>query len=274
MRGIRCLVAAVLAAGIVTVVAAQPGRQPGGFGQGQDTYMLVLTNKALQEEVKVTDAQKDKFKTITEKQKEMTDKVRADFKDKLADSKGDKDKSKEVRTEMGKETSKITAEVRKMLDTELTTEQKTRLKQIGVQVMGINAFADPDAKTGGGGGFGGFGGGFSDSQKATIKEVADALKLTDAQKTKIKGLIEEYTKDRASVQKDIFGETTKGKGGFGKVDPEKQKDFQTKSAKLTTEVMGKITDSLDDTQKTAWKGLVGDAFDTSKLRPNFAPKKD
>lgn len=272
MRGIRCLVAAVLAAGIVTVVAAQPGgRQQGGFGQGQDTYMLVLTNKALQEEVKVTDAQKEKFKEISTKQKEMTDKVRSDFKDKLADSKGDKDKAKEVRTEMGKETSKITAEVRKMLDTELTTEQKTRLKQIDVQVMGINAFADPDAKMG----TGMFSFGFSDSQKAVIKDVADTLKLTDAQKTKIKGLIEEYTKDRAAIQKDIFGET-KGKGGFNKgmFDQEKQKDFQTKSTKLTTEVMGKIAETLDDTQKTAWKGLVGDAFDTSKLRPNFAPKKD
>lgn len=271
MRGIRCLVAAVLAAGIVTVVAAQPGRQPGGFGQGQDTYMLVLTNKALQEEVKVTDAQKEKFKAIAEKQKEGTDKIRADFKDKLTDAKGDKDKSKEVRTEMGKETSKISAETRKALDAELTTEQKTRLSQISVQVMGINAFADPESKmTGGFGGFGGGfgGGGFSDSQKATIKTVADTLKLTDAQKTKIKGLLEEYNKDRASIQKDIFGEKV-GKGTF---DQEKQKDFRTKSAKLSTEVMGKIAETLDDTQKTAWKGLVGDAFDTSKLFQ--IPKKD
>jgi Spy/CpxP family protein refolding chaperone len=271
MRGIRCLVAAVLAAGIVTVVAAQPGRQFGGFGQ-QDTYMLVLTNKALQEEVKVTDAQKDDFKAIATSQKEATDKVRADFKDKLADAKGDKDKSKEVRGEMGKEYSKITAETRKKLDAKLTAEQKTRLKQITVQVMGTNVFADPEAKMAGGGGFGGFGGGgFSDSQKAVMKDVQETLKLTDAQKTKIKGLMEEYDKDRAAIRKDIFGEKG-GKGGKGNFDAEKQKDFQTKSGKLRTEVMGKITESFDDTQKTAWKNLTGDAFDTSKLFQ--IPKKD
>ncbi len=266
MRGIRCLVAAVLAAGIVTVVAAQPGRQPGGFGQ-QDTYLLVLTNKALQEEVKVTDAQKEKLKAIAEKQKEATDKIRADYKDKFTDAGKDKDKRTEVATAMNKETSKVTAESRKALDEVLTSEQKTRLKQITIQVMGVNAFADPEAKMAGG--FGGFGGGgFSDSQKATIKEVGETLKLTDTQKTKIKGLLEEYEKDRGAIRKDIFGDKI-GKGSF---DAEKQKDFQTKSGKLRTEVMGKISDSLDDTQKTAWKNLTGEAFDTSKLFQ--IPKKD
>ena len=273
MRGIRCLVVAVLAAGIVTMVAAQPGRQFGGGGFGQDTYMLVLTNAELQKEVKVTDAQKDDFKAIVTSQKEATDKVRADFKDKLADAKGDKDKSKEVRTEMGKETSKITAETHKKLDGKLTTEQKTRLNQISVQVMNVNVFADPESKMTGGGGFGGFGGGFggggfSDAQKTTIKSVQDTLKLTDTQKTKIKGMLEEYSKDRDSIRKDIFGDA-KGKGAF---DQEKQKEFRTKSGKLRTEVMGKITESFDDTQKTAWKGLVGDEFDTSKLFQ--IPKKD
>jgi len=224
MRGIRCLVAAVLAAGIVTVVAAQPGRQFGGGGQ-QDVYTMVLTNTALQEELKVTDAQKEKFKGIAEKQKEASDKVRSDFKDKFADAKGDKDKSKEVRTEMGKETAKITAETHKALDTELTADQKKRLKQISVQLMGVNAFADPEAKTGGFGGFGG--GGFSDSQKATIKEVTDTLKLTDDQKSKIKGQVEEYTKDRESIRKDVFGDSKFGKGNF---DAEKQKDFRRSPA--------------------------------------------
>jgi Spy/CpxP family protein refolding chaperone len=266
MRGIRCLVAAVLAAGIVTVVAAQPGRQFGGGGQ-QDVYTMVLTNTALQEELKVTDAQKEKFKGIAEKQKEATDKVRSDFKDKFADAKGDKDKSREVRTEMGKETAKISAEAHKALDAELTADQKKRLKQIGVQLMGVNVFADPEAKTGG---FGGFGGGFSDSQKATMKQVADALKLTDDQKSKIKGQVEEYTKDRDSIRKDVFGDSKFGKGNF---DAEKQKDFRTKSGKLSTETIGKISESLDENQKKAWKELTGEPFDTSKLfQP--PPKKD
>jgi Spy/CpxP family protein refolding chaperone len=261
MRGIRCVLAAVLAAGIVTVVAAQPGRPPGGFGQ--DTTLLVLTNKALQEELKVTDAQKEDIKAIGDKLKETSEKVGADFKDKFADAKGDKDKTKEVRDSMGKEFAKVAAEAKKALEAKLTDTQKTRLKQIGLQAMGVSAFADPEAKIGGRGGF-------SDSEKATIKDVASGLKLTDAQKTKIKDVLEEYTKDRDAIRKDVFGDT-KGKGA---PDPEKMKDFITKADKLTTEAMGKIAAQLDDTQKTAWKGLVGEAFDTSKLRPGPMPKKE
>jgi len=268
MRGIRCLVAAVLAAGIVTMVAAQPGRQPGGGGgRGQDTVMLVLTNAALQEEVKVTDAQKEKFKSITEKQTEMFKKAGEGFKDKFTDAKGDKDKFREIMAEFTKETSKVTAEVHKLVEAELTADQKKRLKQIAVQQMGVNAFADPDAKMG----TGMFSVGFSDSQKAIIKEVADTLKPTDSQKSKIKALVDEYGKDRDSIRKDIFGDA-KGKGAF---DQEKQKDFATKSGKLASETLGKIAEALDDTQKTAWKGLVGEPFDTAKLtQPRVQPKKD
>jgi Spy/CpxP family protein refolding chaperone len=265
MRGIRCLVAALLAAGIVTMVAAQPGRQFGGGG-GQDTFVLVLNNTALQEEVKITDAQKDKFKTIIEKQTELNKKVNEKYgKEAITDAKGDKDKLKELFEASGKERAKVREEIRKMIDETLTADQKKRLKQINVQVMSVNAFADPEAKQG----TGMFSFGFSDSQKAIIKEVADALKLTDAQKTKIKGLVEEYGKDRDSVRKDIFGE----KGKFGKVDPEKQKEFTTKSAKLSKETLGKIAEALDDNQKKAWTELVGEPFDTTKLI-QAPPKKD
>jgi len=268
MRGIRCLVAALLAAGMVTVVVAQPGgRQPGGGGGGQDAFSLVLTNAVLQEEVKVTDAQKDEFKAIIEKQTELNKKVGEKYgKDAFKDAAGDKDKLKELFEAAGKERTKVREEVRKLTDAKLTDAQKKRLKQINIQLVGVNAFADPDAKMG----TGMFSFGFSDSQKAIIKEVGETLKLTDAQKTKIKGLVEEFEKDRAAVRKDIFGEA---KGGKGMFDQEKQKEFRTKSAKLQTETMGKITEALDDTQKTAWKGLVGDAFDTSKLVQQ-PPKKD
>ena len=127
--------------------------------------------------------------------------------------------------------------------------------------MGVGVFGDPDAK------FGNFPA-FNDAQKATMKEVSGALKLTDAQKEKIKDIVSEHNKDRDAIRKDVFGD--KKGGGF---DPEKQKDFAEKSGKLSTETMGKIAEALDEGQKKAWKELVGDAFDTSKLRP-MIPKKD
>ena len=262
MRGIRCLVAAVLAAGIVTVVAAQPGGGFGGFGGG-DTTMLVVTNTALQEEVKLTDAQKSKFKEIAEKQTEMYKKANEGMKEKFADAKGDKEKMTELFTGMQKENAKVSAEVKKLVEAELTAEQKKRLKQIGVQQMGVGVFGEPVE---GKGGFGGTG----EAQKAIMKEVAATLKLTDGQKSKIKGFLDEYTKDRAAVRKDIFGDA-KGKDLF---DPEKGKEFAEKSGKLSAEVMGKIAEALDDTQKAAWKDTVGEPFDLTKLRPMIPKKKD
>ena len=258
MRAIRCAVAALLAAGIVAVVGAQPPRQQ-GRGGGGDVNALVLTNSALQEELKITDAQKEKFKPLADKQAELNKKRGELF------GKGGKGGDKEKRAEVQEEGKKVAEEVKKVLDAELTAEQKKRLKQIGVQVLSVNAFADPDAKTDGGRfGFGGF----TDAQKATIKEVGEALKLTDTQKTKIKELTDEYTKDRSALRKDVFGD----KGGF---DQEKQKDFQAKSGKLAGETMTKIAGVLDDAQKKAWKELTGDAFDTSKLlQPRVQPKKD
>ena len=263
MRAIRCVVAAVLAAGIVAVVGAQPPRQQGRGGGGGDVNVLVLTNTALQEELKITASQKEKFKPVADKQAELSKKRGELF------GKGGKNIDKEKRTELTEEGKKVAEEIKKVLDAELTAEQKKRLKQIGVQVLNVNAFTDPEARSGGGGG-GGFGfGGFSDAQKATIKEVGEALKLTDSQKTKIKEITDEYSKDRNAIRKDVFGE---GMRGF---DAEKQKDFQAKSSKLAGESLTKITAVLDDTQKKTWKELTGDAFDTSKLnQPRVAPKKD
>jgi len=262
MRGIRCAVAAFLAAGMVAVVGAQPFRPGGGGGGGFDIYTTVLTNKDLQEELKVTGAQKEKLKGIAEKQQEMFKKAGEGYKEKFADAQGDKDKLKDLFTEMNKEFAKITPEIRKQTEAELTADQKKRLKQIDIQMQGMTVFADPDGKNA-------FGQPYSETQKATMKEVADALKLTDSQKTKIKDIASEYTKDRDAIRKDVFGD----KKGFGGFDPEKQKDFQTKAGKLTTETMGKVAEVLDDTQKKAWKELVGDAFDTSKLIQPFNPPK-
>jgi hypothetical protein len=170
------------------------------------------------------------------------------------------DKFKEIGEAMQKEGAKLTEETKKLLDAELTADQKKRLKQIAVQQLSVTVFADPDGKNA-------FGQPHSDATKAVMKEVADALKLSDGQKTKIKDIVVEYNKDRDAIRKDVFGG---GKGGF---DPEKQKEFREKAGKLSTETLGKIAEGLDDTQKKAWKELVGEAFDTSKLVAP-PPKKD
>ena len=274
MRAIRVFVAALLAAGMVTVLSAQPGRQPGGFGGfNQDTVLMVLTNEDLQKEVKVTDAQKEKFNEIAEKQQETQKKASEGMREKFADAKGDQDKMRELFTEMQKEMSKVTAEARKALDTELTADQKKRLKQIEIQRMGFNVFNDPDAKVEQpkGKGKGGLGGGFgqfrpTDEQKALMKEVQKSLSLNDSQKSSIKGISADFTKESGEIRREAFS------GGF---DQEKMAEANKKVEKLRTEYWTKVTDVFDEGQKKAWKEAAGEPFDTSKLNQfRQPPRKD
>jgi hypothetical protein len=250
MRAIRCFVAAVLAAAMVSVVAAQPG----GFGFGGfggDLSLLVLSNKDLQEELKVTDAQKEKFKAASEKQNEMMKEWREAF----SGGKFDKEKF----TEMREKGEKINAEIKKIVDETLTSEQKKRIKQITIQQMGFAVFNDPEAK-GGGFGKGGFGFPVGEAQKAIMKEVQDALKLNDSQKSGIKGINADFTKESRAIFQDAFT------GGF---DQEKMAEVGKKIEKLRKEMWAKVEELLDDDQKKTWKDLVGEPFDTSKLIPQF-----
>jgi hypothetical protein len=251
--------AAVLAAGIVTVVAAQPG---GGFrGFNQDLHVLVYTNTALQEELKITPAQKEKLKPSADKLAAV-----AKTRDELF-SKGFKNIDKDKFMEWAEENKKVTEDARKLSDEVLTAAQKKRLKQIDIQQMSFTVFNDPDAKGGKGFGFG-----TSEEHKAIMKEVQEALKLTDAQKSSIKTIVGDFNKER----QEIFAEAGLGKGGKGgkNFDAEKFAAANKKVEKARKEYWGKIEEALDDTQKKTWKELVGDAFDTSKLQPPPPAKKD
>jgi hypothetical protein len=230
MRAIRCVVAGLLAAGIVAMVGAQ---QPGRPGGGQfDINNVVLSNKALQEELKLTDAQKEKFKAQADKAAELFKGMGTKFKD----AAGDKDKLQEIFASMKKEGEKLGEETKKLVDETLTADQKKRLHQISIQMKGVSAFAD--------------------------EEVQKALSMSDSQKTKIKDVVSEYSKDRDAIRQDIFGDAKGGKAFF---DQEKQKEFREKTGKLSKEVTEKVEGMLDDNQKKAWKELVGAPFDTTQL---------
>ncbi|MFM8271263.1 MAG: hypothetical protein ACKODX_02915, partial [Gemmata sp.] len=182
----------------------------------------------------------------------------------------DKDKMAEAREKI----TKVNEEVKKVVEDTLTAEQKKRLHQIAIQAMGFNVFNDPEAKAGGKGG-GGFGGGFgvSDAQKAIMKEVQEALKLSDKQKSSIKGVVDEFNKESRDIRTEAGIGGFGGKGGGKQPDPEKVESANKKIDKSRKEAWAKVDEALDGTQKTAWKGLVGEPFDTAKLR-QVAPKKD
>jgi hypothetical protein len=272
MRAIRCFVAALLAAGMVTLVSAQPG--PGGFGGfgGIDVTTAVLTNTALQEEIKVTDDQKEKFKPLTDKQAEFAKELRDAF---GGGGKFDKEKFAEI----NEKRTKLNEEIRKTVDETLTSEQKKRLKQISIQVLSFNVFNDPDAKGGGfgkgGGGKGGGGFGFrpTEAQRELMKEVQSALNLTESQKNSIKELTAEFNRTSGEIRREAGIGFGFGKGKQQQPDPEKVAEANQKIEKLRSETWAKIEEALNDDQKKAWKELVGAPFDISKLTQPRQPRQ-
>jgi Spy/CpxP family protein refolding chaperone len=238
MRVSRWLMVALFVTSAVLVVEAQQPRRGGGGGGGQlNVNTLVLSNKDLQEELKVTDAQKEKFKESSEKLAELNKKRGTAFKD----AGGDKDKLKEAFAELTKESEKVNEEIKKVVMDTLSPDQMKRLKQIGYQAKGIRAFSD--------------------------EEIAKELKITEAQSSKIKGIMEEYAKDSKELGGGFGGG---GKGGGGKgFDKEKFAENQKKREKLTKAAMADIDDALTDDQKKQWKEMTGAPFDTTKLRGGF-----
>ena len=248
----RYWVAGLLAAAMFAVVQAQPGMF--GFGGGGGPNFLVI-NKAIQEELKMTEEQiakinewsKDFFQTAAEIRKEHG----IEFKfGKGGGGFGFGKLSEEDRAKLEKATAAINKEAYKQLGDILNKDQINRLKQIERQLLGVNAFTNP--------------------------EIVEALKLTDSQKATVKGVISDFQAERRELMADLgFG---KGGGGFGKgkFDPEAFKDMQkrlqetqTKVNKAEEEAINKILDVLDDNQKRTWKELVGAPFDRTRLMPTF-----
>jgi hypothetical protein len=227
---------ALLIVGMVAIVQAQQGFR-GGFGGGGPVGLVA--NKAVQEDLKLTEDQVTKVK---EWATEFRTKSLEIMKDKGIDFKDFKSfQSEEGREKLAEANVAVSKEAYKELGDILKKDQIERLKQIERRRLGVNAFANA--------------------------EVADALKLTDSQKTSVKGITGDFNKER----REIFTEAAKdrpkgkGKGGFGGFDPETQK----KIANVEKDAMGKIVDLLDDNQKKTWKELIGADFDLSKLNTGF-----
>ena len=219
------------------------GQPPGGRGMGGGggaTPISLVQNKAVLEEVKATDEQTTK---LADWAKDAGQKYFQDMQAKMQDVPMEERAAKgpAIRAELNKD-------LWKQIDTVLKPEQTTRVKQIFVQAMGVNAFTYPD--------------------------VVAKLKLTDEQKGKIKEISDEYntkareirTAGRGGVEEEFIafqGRRGGGAGGGFQVSPETQKKLD----ELTKETMTKIKAVLTDDQKKGWSELTGKEFDVAKLRP-------
>ncbi len=150
----------VLTLGLLAAMAspawAQRGRGfggAGGFGGGGFGGGALLTNKSVQEELKVSDDQATKLTALAEEQRTKGQ----DLRTKLQDL-----PQEERQTKMREYLSTASADLQKGLGTILKPEQLKRFNQIQTQQAGVAAFATP--------------------------RVQEALKLTDDQKSKIREL--------------------------------------------------------------------------------------
>jgi Skp family chaperone for outer membrane proteins len=163
-----------LALGAVALLSssalAQGGRGFGGMGGGS----MLLTNKSVQDELKVTEDQTSKLTTFAA---EMQTKQREAFQG-LQDLSDD-----ERRTKVAEVTKTMQADLKKGLAEILKPEQAKRFEQIQTQQMGASAFAMP--------------------------RVSEALKITDDQKTKFQeinqAMMAQMTELRPQLQDDREG---------------------------------------------------------------------
>jgi Spy/CpxP family protein refolding chaperone len=174
------------AAFAVSVSLAQGGRPGFGAMAGLTEGPMLLFNKSVQDELKLTDEQKTDLKKLQEKQGEAIRKVFEDAKG------GGFEKIQEAMKTAMEDTTKALA---KTADS-LKDDQKKRFKQIQVQVKGVRNFIGEDDQA---------------------KEVQKKLQLTDKQMDDFKEQGSDLEKDVREVFKDVGRDPDKRKEAMEKV---------------------------------------------------------
>ncbi len=236
----RTLSKMALVAGLVVVMAGpalaqrQRGQGQGGGrgGMGMQGGVGLLSNQAVQEELKLTDKQKEDLKGVMDKMREASTGVNEKVRD-IQDRQEQRTKRTELMKPINEEAQSAASKI-------LDEKQNKRFKQIELQVSAQR------------------------QGPAVFKqeEVAKALSLNDEQKGKIDTIVKDYTKERQELmpQRGQGGQGGNrgagGAGGRGGFNPETMQKVQT----LTKEAMDKAADVLTPDQKTTWKNLQGEPF--------------
>jgi len=144
----------------------------GGFGGGNSSIQL-LGSEQIQKELAITSEQLEKIKTVQTESRELMQKAMEGL------APFNRDATPEERTaameERRKKMEPVTKEIQSKLDAVLTDKQKTRLKEIAIQVQGNRgALQNPD--------------------------VVAALKITDEQKTKIEKIGTELREEMRNLR--------------------------------------------------------------------------
>jgi Spy/CpxP family protein refolding chaperone len=209
----------------------------GGFGGGSSVYFMISRSVILQTELKVTDDQKQKLEEVGMAQREIIAQA-------MEGIQLGRDTTEEQAKEMTEKLENLRAQSKKAFAEVLDKDQAKRADQIGLQMEGVQAFGS--------------------------KVIQDGLKMTDEQKGKVKAVMDQYQKDvqelhgvRDGVRGGIAGRRPSGEDLMTTIEN------QRKIAAMGKEAEEKIVGAMTDEQKKAWKEMVGETFDTSKLRQGF-----
>jgi Spy/CpxP family protein refolding chaperone len=212
----RKLFGLLVVGGLIAFVATDSNAQrPGGgfgFGGGGLTGFTLLSNKGVQEEIKITEEQTGKIKTASEEIRKKYPGGFGGFGKKTDTPPMSKEEREKVAKERTEATNKAIAEI-------LTAEQAKRFKQIERQQNVTTVLTNDE-------------------------EVIKALAITDDQKAKIKGLIEDNAKEMPKFSKD---------SNF--------KELQEKITALRKELKEKTLKVLTEEQTKKWTELTGAAFE-------------
>lgn len=177
----RCFGTTALACGLLLLAAnsalSQPPRgqlPPGGLG-GFGGPAMLLSNRSVQEELKLDKDQLERLAPVLKKAMETSQEQFAKLRDATPEER--REKIQEMMKEISQEVRKGSAHI-------LTADQHKRLRQIERQEEGIAAFHDP--------------------------EVQKALNLTAEQKDKLKTIAEDTRREMEEVRKTLRGNFREG----------------------------------------------------------------
>jgi Spy/CpxP family protein refolding chaperone len=193
----KLAVAALALALVLPAFAQRQGRGRGGFGGfGPPEGAMLLMNKSVQDELKLSDDQKAALTKIQTKQRETLTKARED-------AAGDFAKMREAMQAAMQESQK---EATKVLEG-LKPDQKKRFHQIEAQVLGTRALALPP--------------------------IQKELGLSDKQKEELKGITEDARRDQLEIMKEAGKDKEGRQAAFQKVQ-KLQQEASAKALKVLT----------------------------------------
>ena len=219
---------AIVALSFSSASAQQPGQGFGfGGGGGGFNVIMLLGSEQVQKELELVDDQKAQLKTM---QEEMRAQFTAAFAGVQDLSEEERRKRFEEMRAKGEETMK---QLRAKVEEILLPQQMDRLRQINLQVQGTRALNEP--------------------------EVAEALGITEEQKTQLAAI-------RDELRKKFEEQRTAGQGNQGT-----QADREARRARIQEmmkESQDRVMAVLTDEQKAKFEELKGEKFelDMSQFR--------